>query len=458
MKKKQVAVREKRLRTTGAFYSTWGKYQEECEQGTYVRRIRTFSQDQFSDLQYVLFLLSRMPHTDIVIHGPRGCLSRLPLSGPCARGASHWSVTDLNEKDIILGGAGKLRETIRRLHESRGSSRIFVLTTPPVNINGDDAETEVGELERELGIPIILIRTTGFRSRLGITGYDEALDVLADCFGGGETFPRDPYVNVISVSEQVQELEDAGRFLNELGFAVNLLPNLAGERQFRLAPGAKASIVLNPDEGGLLADYLEQRYQVPALAPDAPVGFQNTQRWEQALALALDKPAVEDREVQPDDSLRGLRVYLQAAPFHAAVCKRFLEDWGAEVCGISVPYLGRQAARDVHEKALLEPDIPIHVAQGQNFELDHLLRQFAPDVLLTEGNGFIPALRSGIPAVFLEETGVLGRSAAGRILERMGKVRRNPAFCRLLADGQEDIYTASWRKKRVDWHIKQEVL
>ena len=464
-----------RPHSTNVFYGTWVAYEQECASATLVRRVRTFSQDQPSDVHYALSLLSRMRDVAVVVHGPRGCFSRLPRDSHDGGAGGRWALTDLSERDVIMGGEAKLRRTIRRLHETSGATRILVLTTPLVSINGDDTEAVADELRKELGIVIELVPTTGFLQGEGVFGYDEALTALTACLlprpaqvppPGG--LGAGPYVNLLSVSESQDELSEMGQFLNALGFSVNLLPNWAEERQFRLAPGARASVVLNPDESGVLADLLQERYHVPVIAPDAPVGFRSTALWRRAVADALGVPwhdagggaagdVGSDVPASAGDCLRGLRVYLQVAPVYAAACVRFLESCGADVCGVTLPYLDARAVRRAQGEDLLGPDRFVHVAEGQSFELDNLLRRLTPDVLLTQGDGAACALRAGIPVVSLAESGLLGRTAASRILGRVRRAWKSPSlFCRL-ALGQESSYSASWQRKSTDWYIKQRV-
>lgn len=179
MKSKRTKTREARLHSIAAYYDKADHYVEAAQKKARLQRIRAFSQEYWSDLHLVLQLLKRMPGTYLVIHGPRGCISTLPedIGGVSAK--SNWIVTDLNERDLILGGETKLRGAIQQLCEQEHPERIFVVTTPPVSINNDDAEALVTELETAYSIPILIIPATGFRSKLGTMGYDEALDALA---------------------------------------------------------------------------------------------------------------------------------------------------------------------------------------------------------------------------------------------------------------------------------------
>lgn len=459
MRSKRTVTREARLHSIGAFYNQADRFAETCRNKKKIQRIRTFAQEYHSDLQFVLRLLARMPGTNVVIHGPRGCLSLLPRDMGAGAERSCWAVTNLDERDVILGGETKLRGAIRQLCGRAHPKRVFVVTTPPVSINNDDAEALAAELEEELDVSIVVIPATGFRSKLGVMGYDEAQDALSLLLPPPSERPAEPYVNLISISESARDVGDAGQFLNRLGFAVNVLPNFSGERQLTLASGARASLELNHEEGGRLAAFLSDRYGVPAFSPAPPVGFEGTTVWERAVADALGTggAALEyTGGAQPEnsDALRGLNLYLLLDPWYVAPCKAFFESLGATVCGVTVPFLDEGApALD----ALTGEDAPpVHVAQGQGFELLKILERTAPDMVVCQHTPSRAPL-SGVPCVSLEQTGLFGRAAAARLLRAVTGARENAGFFHTLESNGAALYRPTWMKKSVDWHIKLEV-
>ncbi|MFT9055883.1 MAG: nitrogenase component 1 [Ethanoligenens sp.] len=455
MKSKRTITREARLHSIAAFYNQAGRFTEACREKSRIQRVRTFSQEYHSDLQFVLRLLAGMCDTGVVIHGPRGCFSLLPQDIGKLEGNSHWMVTDLNERDVILGGEAKLRGTIRRMFEENHPSRLYVVTTPPVSVNNDDTEALAGELEEEYGVPAVVIPATGFRSKLGVMGYDEAQDALSLLIPPAKNKGEPSYVNLISVSESPRDVAEAGRFLNDLGLAVNVLPNLAGEHQLAHASGAKLSLVLNPEEGGPLAAFLDARFGVPAFTPLPPVGFAASDHWKQSVAARLGMPfSVTESadELLEEDCLNGLNVYLMLDAWYVVPFKMLFESLGACICGVTVPFLdeGSHAV-----EALSAPNAPLlHVAQGQAFELVKIWERTAPDVVICQHT--LPrAPLSGTPCVSLEHTGLFGHDAARRLLQAVVAAQTYSGFFRTLCDST--VYRRGWMQKRVDWHIKLEV-
>lgn len=458
MKSQRTQTREARLKSIAAFYDRADRFSEICQSKKKLQRIRTFSQEYFSDLHLVLQTLARMQGTHVVIHGPTGCLSMLPEDIGHLVQTSDWIVTGINERDVILGGEEKLRIALKQLCSQNHSSCIFVVTTPPVSVNNDDVDAIANEFGSEFSIPILVIPATGFRSKLGVMGYDETQNVLSLLMTPPASVPAEPYVNLISVSESARDVGEAGQFLNRLGYAVNILPNFAGRRQLALASGARASLVLNKDESGCLSDFLQKRYGVPVLSFSPPVGLMATDVWEHAVADALDAelPQKEQRMIASNtaENLQNLNVYLMVDSWYAAPYKVFLESLGARVCGITVPFL--EPSSSVLETLRGSDAVPIHVAQGQPFELLKILDRSNPDIIICQ---HVPprAPFSGIPCVSLEQTGILGRQAAVRLIQTISSAKEGSGFFSTLKGSGTAFYRPNWMKKSINWHIKLEV-
>jgi nitrogenase molybdenum-cofactor synthesis protein NifE len=97
-----------------------------------------------------------------ILHGSEGCgfhykylcrRIRLP--------AYELQCTGLNEKDIIMGGSGKLRETILSAFEKYHPSLIAVIPGVSVDIIHDDMESVIYELQSSLNCRLISIRSEG---------------------------------------------------------------------------------------------------------------------------------------------------------------------------------------------------------------------------------------------------------------------------------------------------------
>ena len=131
-------TRERRLQAISAWLGKPAALAAEQAAGETVQRIRTFSQATPDDLLAALDLLAGVAGAGIVVHGPRGCAAAL------AAAAGPWGVTGLDQRDTIMGSEGAVSRAVLSLHRRHRPGAIFVVATPVVAINSDDARTAAG--------------------------------------------------------------------------------------------------------------------------------------------------------------------------------------------------------------------------------------------------------------------------------------------------------------------------
>lgn len=100
-----------------------------------------------------------------VLHGPRGCGFHYRNSAR-RRHQPFYALysTDLTEREVIEGGAEKLRQTILEVHRSRPQDMIMVVPTPISDILNEDIDGVVSGLRAE-SIPVVAIRSELFSHR-----------------------------------------------------------------------------------------------------------------------------------------------------------------------------------------------------------------------------------------------------------------------------------------------------
>ncbi|MFT8889644.1 MAG: nitrogenase component 1 [Ethanoligenens sp.] len=445
-------TREKRLSALSALYDGTEGYLEELENGRVAQRIRTFSQEIPSDLTYALRLLSRIQGVDLVVHGPEGCA--VPLLSFCKAIGNRWAATNLRERDLILGGEGKLRTVLKRLSTERHPALICILATPPVSVNNDDINAAAASFQKETGIKTLVISTTGFRSRIGLNGYDEALQALLDGLAAAEQEEDQPYLNLLSVSESLEEIRTVTDLFADLGLRVHVLPSFADLRAFRTAGCAAASVCINPDESAYLGEALEKTFGVPFVRTGVPIGYRGTAEWLEQVTEIVGISASPTSAGQQDIRLDGRKIYIAAQPVFALALARFLEEQGAEVVGLTLTHV------EVGHVALLRKTLgryKIHVADGQGFELTNILDAIKLDLFIGRQIDFRPVARLGIPVVSAGESGLFGYRGADRLLRRIRNALLHPGFVEKLAAYTRQPYQEKWLRKKPSWHIKREV-
>ncbi|TKD21708.1 oxidoreductase [Rhodobacter capsulatus] len=441
--------RETRLDATQALLGRAADLAAEFAAGTPPRRIRTFSEAAPDDLRPALALLSDIPDLGLVVHGPRGCAVRAP-------GAAPLAVTDLDQRDTVLGSGEVLAETVRALDAAHPLAAIAVLGSPVVAINSDDIRATVAALGLELDKPVVWVRTEGVRSAVPATGGDAAAEALLQLVDAEET-EREPGLLNLLTSTRSPELAALAGQIEALGWRVNILPAGAGVADIARAGRAEASLVLAPDLLGLLAEGLETRFGVTRLDVALPLGAQATVAVLRRVAAlgGAAAPAAPPRNLsQP---LAGRRLALALPTAWGLAAAELIGDLGGAVTVLSVPHLDRSHAAALGALAERWPDLQIHVGEGQGFELAGLLRRNAPDLLLGASDAVAVALRQGLPAAVLDPARLIGAGAAEALTGAVETALARRALARTAAQSARPGYTPGWLKRSPDWHIKQEV-
>jgi len=443
-------IREKRLQGLSAYLGAAGPLLEEFARGDAAQRVRTFSQVAPDDVTAALAFLGSIEGAAIVVHAPRGCANALAASA-----AAAWAVTGLNQRDTIIGSGSVLDKTVRAIVARHRPWVVFVVGGPVVAINSDDSVSATAELTEELGIPVQVVRTDGFRSRIAATGFDAAVQAVLPLIEPNWQPKLPDLVNLIALS---RPLADAvAELLTPLGLSANTLPAGANANAFATAARARASIVLDGDAGEVLAQVLETEHGVPSLRVPLPIGFESTAAFLTALAEATGRDLPASAEPAPvANTLAGARVHLAFPPTLAFAATKLVEELGGSISGITVDHFDTTHVEAATAFAARHPDAPLHIAAGQPFELVNSLAKSAPDLFVGAPALAALASASGVPSIGAEAHRLIGDRGAAWLARAARKARSNPAFARRLAK-RAPAYASGWLRRSADWHIKQEV-
>lgn len=465
VRQRTAPIREKRLGTLGAWYGSAGSLVKEASETGLIPRIRTFSQDSTSDLIYALELLATWRDVAIVVHGPAGCAAGLHL-----RHASYsrWLVTNINERDSILGADAKLRAAILEAHQRYAPKAIVVVSSPVVIINNDDIDSTTEALREELSVPIVAVYADGFRSKIGVTGLDVTVHALLKDLLTGVEVAKGKYINLLSLSESLANLAAAESLLRALGLEIQVFPRFGGPGDVERIAGARFSVALNNAEAQYAGEALQTDHDVPFLSAPAPIGLDGTSRWLRAVAEASGLSAQAERLIATETrrlvelieaakALRGRKVFIHLSADHAFAIAHLAGEIGLEVIGIKVPYLDTAHVELLKEIAAGHETLPILVGEGQAFEEISLLKSARPDLYVGRGELAVHALRLGIATLNIDTVIYLGFSGLENLLVQIESRLSNTAFPDFLAEGETEPYTQSWRQKSAYWYIKHEV-
>jgi nitrogenase molybdenum-iron protein alpha/beta subunit len=460
-RKTTLPTRENRLGAISAWLGPAAALAAEWADGGQAQRIRTFTQAAADDIVQALRLLGGIEGAGIVVHGARGCAGLLVFEAP----HGCWAVTNLNQRDTIMGSDTALARTVRALYRRHRPWAVFVVGTPVVAINNDDPHAIAGELGDELNIPVLAVRSDGFRSRVAATGFDAAAQAALRLVSGGIAVAS--RVNVVAVTTGPAARAHVAGLLDDLGLEANILPAGAGRDAFTRAGSAALTVSLEPDAGDALERGLEDSHGIARLVLPPPVGLAGTGDWLAAIGQATgtaraarvihQAQAGRLGELVAARPLAGAPVFLALSPAEAFAAVGLVEDLGGRIAGLAVDHMDIRHAGSLAAFAASYPDVPVQVAAGQPFETASLWARQPPGLFIGAPEAAALAAGSGSPAVAVRPGDLLGYRGVALLARQARKALANPSYVRHLAGAAPPPYRESWLRRSPDWHVKREV-
>jgi nitrogenase molybdenum-iron protein alpha/beta subunit len=467
LKGKGPIIREKRLSTIAAYYGTVEAILREYYDGKLKQRVRTFSQDFNSDILNALQVINTIENVGIVIHGPRGCgIIQNHYNVENSLNA-NWAVTNLEEEDSILGSDRKLMNAIKTIYKKNHPKLMFVVTTAVVAINNDDVASVTQELSEELEIPVIPIYTDGFRSKVGVSGYDTAIHSIIKYLLPLKAQKRE-FINLIALSENKETLEELNRLITALNLETNTFPRYSNTHNIVDSANAAYNLVINQGEGDYFARILEEIYSIPSLTVNAPIGVKATDKWLTALGKQLDREK-EAKELIENESaktkkelevykLNHTKVFLSIAPQYANSVISHLEELNAELVGIKFPYLDITLLKQLEKFYKKNPDLSLLIGEGQPYEQVNIIKKSEAEVYIGDDSAIDSILPSNIPVFNTQNINIVGYQGSINFARELYRIVTYNGFSQnFLNDTKQNIYQSSWLKKSANWYIKQEV-
>ncbi len=204
-----------------------------------------------------------------LVHGPAGCAAYTwDIRGTVSSGPELHRLsftTDLRERDVIFGGAEKLERGLRALIARYHPKAAFVYATCIVGVIGDDVDGVCNKIAAETGIPVLPVRSEGFRGSKK-DGYAAACDALARLIGTLEPdAPVPPHsINILGDFNLAGELWLLEEYYRRMG--VQILTRITGDGRvddIRRAHHAKLNVVQCSGSMITLAHHMKETYNVP---------------------------------------------------------------------------------------------------------------------------------------------------------------------------------------------------
>ena len=150
----------------------------------------------------------------------------------------------LDKNDIAFGCGEKLADAVREIHEEENCGALLVVSTCVTELIGEDFSVLADDLERELGLTILLVRTNHYQKDTPLQGIHETLSVLNKLMDRQIKIPKT--VNILGHRFEGFERTELGRLLERSGVTVNVrIPTKCDIGTIQSAPSAQLNIVTN---------------------------------------------------------------------------------------------------------------------------------------------------------------------------------------------------------------------
>lgn len=221
----------------------------------------------FCGSRVVLYPIADALH---LVHGPIGCaVYTWDIRGALSSGPELHRLsfsTDLQEMDVIFGGEKKLHQALLELIDRHNPKAAFVYSTCIVGIIGDDLEAICRQVEREKGIPVIPVKSEGFKGNKR-AGYQAACDAMFRLIGTGETSGISKFsLNILGDFNLAGEIWMIREYYERMG--IEVVANITGDGRvddIRRAHGAALNVVQCSGSTMQLANMMEEQYGVPSM-------------------------------------------------------------------------------------------------------------------------------------------------------------------------------------------------
>jgi nitrogenase molybdenum-iron protein alpha chain len=386
----------------------------------------------------------------------------MSLHGMKARN-SRSMCTNLTEDDMVFGGIDKLEQSIRDAWERHHPKIIFISSSCATGIIGDDIDSAVARLQKELGATIIPLHCEGFRSKHFSSGFD--------------IVPHGILRQLVKPSEQKQEDlvnvlylwgEDVfTSMFKRLGLRPNLVIAAASIDDLEQLSSAAATVSMCYTLS-YMATALEQEFGVPEIKAPLPYGFAGTDTWLRELGRVTHREEQVEVYIREEHErcvplLEELRYKLQGRRGFVATGGTFAHALIGVLCELGIEVNGSVAyhhdlvydSNDPQQDTLAHMvntygDVPnFTVSNYQHFQLLATLQRTKPDfAIIRHGGMAVLASRLGIPALpMVDPDYVLGYQGILNLGEAILNILPNRVFYEEIAAHTQLPYKEEWLKQ-----------
>ncbi|BAY66394.1 nitrogen Fe/Mo cofactor biosynthesis E [Calothrix brevissima NIES-22] len=363
-------------------------------------------------------MITLVPITDAahLVHGPNGCIGnywggRDSLSSGSLMYRTCFT-SDMEESDIIFGGAKKLYRAILELQRRYKPAAIFVYSTCVSALIGDDINGACRSAKETIGIPVIPVDAPGFvgHKNQGIWLATEAL--LEYVIGTAEPDNITPYdINLIGEYNIGGDIWNILPLLEKLG--IRVLAKITGDARYQeicYAHRAKLNVVNSSAKAMLkMANKMTERFDIPYIT-ESFYGVDNLNRCLRNIAAKLGESELQARTEDLINAETTALNHQLAFYLPHLQNKRILIDiahFNSWAILSVIQYLGIEISVTSSKKINQNERLRIQRLLGENgkifkTEIPQIIKEHKPDLLIASSNYQVTAMQAEIP--FLDIT------------------------------------------------------
>jgi nitrogenase molybdenum-iron protein alpha chain len=451
---------------------------------------RGFCQGSICQLLPGTSILSSLPDSVVIVHGSLGCGGaghsqnagirwRQTLDGGTNPKGALWLSTNLNERDVVSGGEGKLEQAILEADTRYRPASIIVISSCVPGIIGDDIDGVSTRMQPQVNAVILPVHCEGFKTKIMATAYDaiyhsisrnllsrpreetriieDELELLA------EKIRRSKRVNLMNVSSMTpQDEKELVRLLNALGLEVRIYPVFTHPDDMIFATEAALSISTCPTHDDYFLKYLQEKFGVPYILKYMPIGIANTNEWLRSVAKFFGLELVAEKIIERETKelwealktiavkLKGKKAMLSAGEVRTFATAGCLQELGLEITAVRPYHYDEFGAPELDKLIAIDPETQVNVGTVQPFESVNLIKRNRPDIYLGHNSDNVWAAKSGIPIlpIYGGPNTYVGYTGVFDIARRINRILRNPSFNLNLQKNVRQPYFKDWYKEQ----------
>ena len=202
-----------------------------------------------------------------LVHGPIGCAAYTwDIRGALSSGPQIHRLsfsTDLQENDVIYGGAVKLYEVLCELIDEYKPKAAFIYSTCIIGVIGDDVEAVCKKVSKEKGIEVIPVHSEGFKGTKK-NGYKAACEALFKLIGTKEAETPPASINILGDFNLAGETWMIKDYYKKIG--VDVVATMTGDGRvddIRKSHTAALNVVQCSGSMVFLAKMMKEKYGIP---------------------------------------------------------------------------------------------------------------------------------------------------------------------------------------------------